>query len=81
MRDPTDQYDLPDHLTWQMNMAIDHNEVSRDASGVLGETFSPTRDAEGKPIMTGMEAIRGKQEDYRVEGAVGRHFAQDSHTS
>lgn len=28
MRDPTDQYDLPDHLTWQMNMAIDHNDVS-----------------------------------------------------
>lgn len=27
MRDPTDQYDLPDHLTWQMNMAVDHNEV------------------------------------------------------
>ena len=28
MRDPTDQYDLPDHVTWQMNMAVDHNEVS-----------------------------------------------------
>lgn len=27
MRDPTDQFDLPDHLTWQMNMAVDHNEV------------------------------------------------------
>lgn len=27
MRDPTDQYDLPDHLTWQMNMAITHNKV------------------------------------------------------
>ena len=28
MRDPTDQFDLPDHLTWQMNMAVDHNEVN-----------------------------------------------------
>lgn len=28
MRDPTDQFDLPDHLTWQMNLAIDHNNVS-----------------------------------------------------
>lgn len=26
-RDPTDQYDIPDHLTWQMNMAVDQNEV------------------------------------------------------
>ncbi len=23
MRDPTDQYDLPDHRSWQMNAAID----------------------------------------------------------
>eukprot|EP00752_Nemacystus_decipiens_P004153 g3800.t2 len=62
-RDPTDQYDLPDHLTWQMNMAVDHYEINRDAKGVLGETFVVTRDANGNPIMTGMEAIRGKQED------------------
>lgn len=62
-RDPTDQFDLPDHLTWQMNMAIDHNEVSREAEGVLGETFVPTRDANGYPIMRGMESIRGSEED------------------
>ena len=38
-------------------------QVSRGAHGVLGETFVPTRDANGEPIMTGMEAIRGSQED------------------
>lgn len=38
-------------------------QISRDAEGVLGETFVPTKDADGKPIMTGMEAIRGQQED------------------
>ena len=38
-------------------------QVSRDAKGILGETFVPTRDARGKPIMTGMAAIRGTQED------------------
>lgn len=27
VRDPIDQYDLSDHLTWQLNMAIDHNEA------------------------------------------------------
>lgn len=32
MRDPTDQFDLPDHLTWQMNMGVDHNDVSGDGS-------------------------------------------------
>ncbi|CAM9891405.1 unnamed protein product [Ectocarpus fasciculatus] len=81
MRDPTDQFDLPDHLTWQMNMAVDHNEVSHAAKGILGETFVPTRDASGKPIMTGMDAIRGTEEDYRVEGPLGMDFVQDAHTS
>lgn len=63
MRDPTDQFDLPDHLTWQMNMAINHNDVSHDATGVLGETMVPTRDENGNKIMSGMAAIRGSQED------------------
>ncbi|CAM9300355.1 unnamed protein product [Ectocarpus fasciculatus] len=81
MRDPTDQFDLPDHLTWQMNMAVDHNDVSRAAKGVLGETFVSTRDASGRPIMAGIEAIRGKEEDYRVEGPLGMDFVQGVHAS
>eukprot|EP00752_Nemacystus_decipiens_P014855 g13226.t1 len=76
MRDPTDQFDLPEHTTWQMNIAVDHNDVSRDATGVLGETLVPTLDDRGTPIMRGMGAIRGSQEDYRVEGALGIHFAE-----
>ena len=63
MRDPTDRFDLPDHTTWQMNIAIDHPGMSPDAKGVLGETLLPTLDDSGKPIMTGMGAIRGSQED------------------
>eukprot|EP00904_Undaria_pinnatifida_P007892 jgi/Undpi1/4232/HiC_scaffold_16.g07598.m1 len=76
MRDPTDQYDLPDHLTWQMNMAIDHSNISQNAQGIIGETFVPTRDANGDMIMHGMECIRGEQEDYYVEGPLGVFFAQ-----
>lgn len=68
MRDPTDQFDLPDHLTWQMNMGVEHNNLSPTASGILGETFVPTRNAAGKPIMSGMEAIRGQQEDCELTG-------------
>lgn len=63
MRDPTDQYDLPDHLTWQMNVAVNQNDVGLEATGVLGETIKPRRDAAGNKIMKGMEAIRGEQED------------------
>lgn len=63
MRDPTDQVDLPDHVTWQMNVGMDHNNVRHSAKGILGETFVPTQDANGDRIMLGMDAIRGKQED------------------
>ena len=42
--------------------------MSRDARGILGETFVPTRDVSGKPIMTGMAAIRGAQEDCEFYG-------------
>ncbi|CAN0044628.1 unnamed protein product [Ectocarpus fasciculatus] len=77
-RDPTDRFDLPDHVTWQMNMGIDHNEVSYSATGILGETSTPTTDANGEDIMTGMESIRGSEEDYRVTGPLDVTFAMDS---
>lgn len=63
MRDPNDQFDLPDHLTWQMTLAIDHIDLSLDATGILGETLVPTVNNDGASIMQGMDAIRGTQED------------------
>eukprot|EP00903_Cladosiphon_okamuranus_P020451 g18771.t1 len=78
MRDPTDRFDLPDHHTWQMNVAIDHHDVSLEATGVLGETVVPVVDGHGKLVMKGMEAIRGSQEDYRVAGALETAFTLGS---
>lgn len=64
MRDPTDRVDLPDHLTWQMNLAIDHHDIDESvARGILGETLVPTVDNRGKPIMQSMGSIRGSEED------------------
>ncbi|CAB1115047.1 unnamed protein product [Ectocarpus sp. CCAP 1310/34] len=57
------QYGLPDHSTWQMNLAIDSDSVGVGAQGVLGETLVPTRDADGEYVMHGMESIRGTQEE------------------
>ncbi|CAB1101779.1 unnamed protein product [Ectocarpus sp. CCAP 1310/34] len=65
---------LPDHVTWQMNLAVDHNDVSLSAKGVLGETLIPTRAASGEYVMHGMEAIRGTEEDYHVDGPLGLGF-------
>eukprot|EP00903_Cladosiphon_okamuranus_P018942 g17420.t1 len=79
MRDPTDRFDLPDHLTWQMSLAIEHNDLDMGvARGILGETLVPTVDENGRPIMQGMDSIRGSEEDYRVEGPQGTHFTQDN---
>lgn len=69
-RDATDRFDLPDYMTWQMNLAIDHTDVTHEATGVLGETFVPTRDAGGDVIMHGMGAIRGQHQDCELNGLV-----------
>lgn len=61
MRDST--IDLPNHVTWQMNIAIDDIDAGLDAKGILGETVVPTRDASGNRIMHGVECIRGVQAD------------------
>lgn len=39
------------------------HQVSVDATGILGETQVPTLDDSDNPIMQGMGAIRGLQED------------------
>lgn len=46
-----------------MNVAIDHHDMSINAMGILGETLVPTVNANGSPIMQGISAIRGTQED------------------
>lgn len=43
-------------------------QVNHGAKGILGETFVPTRGVSGSAIMTGMEAIRGTQEDCKFFG-------------
>lgn len=62
-RDPTDQLDLPNHLAWQVNHTIEHDNMNLEATGIIGETVVPTVDEGGKPVIQGAEAIRGKQED------------------
>eukprot|EP00903_Cladosiphon_okamuranus_P012826 g11986.t1 len=77
MRDPTDRFDFPDHLPWQMNLAIDHHDLDPSVStGVLGETLVPTLDDKGKPIMQGMGSIRGSEEDSCVEPPLETAFSQ-----
>jgi len=75
MRDPTDSFDLPDHITYQINMALERAVLGPSPQGILGGTVNPTHDANGEEIMNGIEAIRGDEEDYRVSGPWMRDFA------
>lgn len=63
MRDPIDQFELPDHVAWQMNLAIERSNVSPEDTGILGETLVPIFDESCSPIMQGTEAVRGRQEE------------------
>lgn len=74
MRDPTDTIDLPDHLAFQMNVGFFKIVLGDNPKGSIGETIRPVLDQDGQPIMHGLDAIRGDEEDYRVECLVCSDF-------
>lgn len=76
MRDPTDTIDLPDHVAYQMNVQFNKLVLGDDPRGAIGETVHPVLDENGFPIMQGIRALRGDEEDYRVECFLCDDFAQ-----
>eukprot|EP00904_Undaria_pinnatifida_P011625 jgi/Undpi1/7593/HiC_scaffold_23.g10066.m1 len=79
MRDPSDQYDLPDHIAYQMNIEFERLNIGDNPQGVIGATAHITKDENGEDIMFGPDAIPGEEEDYRVSGPLYTHF--DAFTS
>jgi len=75
-RDPTGTFDIPDHTTYQMNLGFLGIDRDDTMQGVIGETSVPTIDEHGAKIMSGLEAIRGQEEDYKVVGELGKAFKQ-----
>lgn len=66
---------LPHLEFWQMDVLVEWYDVNPETvTGMLGETMRPTLDAEGRPIMSGLAALRGEVEDYRVSGPLESDF-------
>ena len=75
-RDPTGTFDIPDHTTYQMNLGFLGIDRDDTMQGIIGETSVPTIDEHGAKIVSGLEAIRGQEEDYKVVGELGKAFKQ-----
>ncbi|CAM9267452.1 unnamed protein product, partial [Choristocarpus tenellus] len=76
MPDPSGRFDLPDHLTYQMNLGFVHADFGLLPKGILGETTVANVGEDGTPILEGMGAIRGTEEAYRVQGVLETDFKQ-----
>ncbi|CAM9792957.1 unnamed protein product [Choristocarpus tenellus] len=74
MRDPTDKFDLPDHIAYQMNIIIEDITLDEYPQGILGETVHPTVNEMGDFIMAGPRVIRGEEEDYVVADPLAMGF-------
>lgn len=66
---------LPELEFWQMDIHLEGLNVDPNiVTGILGETMRPVLDGQGKPVMTGVEALRGEVKDFRVSGALMSDF-------
>ena len=65
---------VPELEFWQGDVGVERSSFSDTVSGMLGETSRPVLNEDGLPIMQGIGAIRGKPEDYRVDGPFGVEF-------
>lgn len=67
---------VPASTFWQMDVNVEHGVGLSTAKGMLGETSRYVLDATGKPVMVGLDVLRGEVEDYRVMHPLGTDFKQ-----
>lgn len=72
----TDGRVLPELEFWQIDLHLERYDFdAKRVTGMLGETMRPVLDSQGVPIISGVEAIRGQVEDYRISGPLATDFA------
>ncbi|CAB1118189.1 unnamed protein product [Ectocarpus sp. CCAP 1310/34] len=67
---------VPELDFWQTDIAFEELRPSGELGGMLGDTARYVIDDDGKPITSGMEALRGPVETCRVSGPLGVDFEQ-----
>lgn len=65
---------VPELEFWQTDLAFEGLLLSGEVGGMLGDTSSFVLDHDGMPITSGMAALHGPVESYRVAGSLGVNF-------
>ena len=64
---------VPELEFWQIDLGFDGLQLSGSVAGLMGDTSRFVLDNEGVPVTSGLGALHGAVESYRVAGP----FAQD----
>lgn len=65
---------VPELEFWQIDCGFDGLRVSDDVAGLMGDTARYVFDADGEPVTSGLGALHGPVESYRVAGPFARDF-------
>ena len=65
---------VPELEFWQTNLAFDGLLLSDNVTGLMGDTSRFVLDDEGLPVTSGLGALHGPVESYRVAGPLARDF-------
>ncbi|CAN0428673.1 unnamed protein product [Ectocarpus sp. 12 AP-2014] len=67
---------IPELEFWQTDLAFEGLQMHGETGGMLGDTSRFVLDNDGVPITSGMGALHGPVENYRVSGPLGVDFEQ-----
>lgn len=65
---------VPELEFWQTDLGFDGLELSDSVTGLMGDTSRFVLDDEGVPVTSGLSALHGVVESYRVSGPFARDF-------
>lgn len=65
---------VPELAFWQTDVGFEDLQLSRNVAGLMGDTSRYVLDDEGVPVTSGLGALHGPVESYRVAGPYARDF-------